>query len=97
MPKKQEFKVLPPFKGPTDETLREFWRRNGGSFHGPNVETGTMPEAKLLPMMRKLIADAWVHKTLNNQQAATIKRLRKQVAAMREANRMAAVGRSMLG
>lgn len=38
----------------TDDALRELWRAHGGNFHGPNVETGTMPEAKLLPFLRSL-------------------------------------------
>lgn len=40
----------------TDEDLRKIWRDAGGSFHGPHVETGTMPEAKLLPFLRVLVA-----------------------------------------
>jgi hypothetical protein len=42
----------------TDGCLREYWRRMGGKFHGPNVETGTMPEAKLLPMLQYLLCKA---------------------------------------
>jgi hypothetical protein len=38
----------------TDDELRALWRDHGGSFHGPNVETGTMPEADLLPLLRGL-------------------------------------------
>lgn len=41
---------------PTDFELRERWRAAGGSFHGPCVETGTMPEAQLLPFLRELAA-----------------------------------------
>jgi hypothetical protein len=40
---------------PTDDELRQMWRGAGGEFHGPNVETGTMPEAALLPFLRKLV------------------------------------------
>lgn len=32
--------------------LRNFWRALGGTFYGPNVETGAMPESKLLPLLR---------------------------------------------
>lgn len=39
----------------SDEALRVIWRMHGGEFHGPNVETGTMPEATLLPLLRSLI------------------------------------------
>lgn len=39
----------------TDDELRALWREQGGSFHGPKVETGTMPEAQLLPWLRELI------------------------------------------
>ncbi len=31
--------------------VRQFWRHLGGSFHGPNVETATIPEAKLLRLL----------------------------------------------
>lgn len=36
----------------TDDDLRKLWREAGGSFHGPRVETGTMPEAALLSFLR---------------------------------------------
>jgi hypothetical protein len=39
-----------------DEELRKLWRKAGGEFHGPCVETGTMPEAQLLPFLRSLAA-----------------------------------------
>lgn len=39
----------------SDELLRTMWRNAGGSFYGPHVETGSMPEAKLLPFLRALI------------------------------------------
>lgn len=38
----------------TDFELRKLWRQAGGGFHGPRVETGTMPESKLLPFLRAL-------------------------------------------
>ncbi len=38
----------------TDDDLRALWRQAGGQFHGPNIETGTMPESALLPFLRKL-------------------------------------------
>lgn len=49
--------TLPPAAtgGKSDEDLREIWRAAGGRFHGPIVETGTMPEAKLLPFLRSLL------------------------------------------
>lgn len=34
--------------------LRAYWAELGGSFYGPNVEHGTMPESKLLPLLRRL-------------------------------------------
>ena len=40
---------------PSDSELREMWRQAGGKFHGPMVETGTMPESQLLPFLRELI------------------------------------------
>lgn len=41
--------------GPSDDALRALWRDAGGKFHGPNVETGTMPEDHLLPFLRGLL------------------------------------------
>lgn len=38
-----------------DWDLRDLWRNAGGSFHGPNVEHGSMPEEKLLPFLRSLV------------------------------------------
>jgi hypothetical protein len=39
----------------SDDALRQRWRDAGGGFHGPNVEHGDMPEAKLLPFLRSLV------------------------------------------
>ena len=39
----------------TDDDVRDWWRRWGGKFHGPNVEHGTMEEAKLLPLLRYIL------------------------------------------
>ncbi len=44
--------------GHTDDELRDLWKNAGGLFHGPHVETGTMPEATLLPMLRKYEEDS---------------------------------------
>ena len=38
----------------TDAQLKSMWVEAGGKFHGPIVETGTMPEERLLPFLRKL-------------------------------------------
>lgn len=38
----------------TDNELRDLWRKHGGRFFGPKVETGAMPEAQLLPFLRSL-------------------------------------------
>lgn len=38
-----------------DQDLRRRWREAGGEFYGPHVETGSMPEAKLLPFLRSLL------------------------------------------
>lgn len=43
---------------PSDDDLRAMWRKEGGRFHGPNVETGTMPDHLLLPLLRRLINEA---------------------------------------
>lgn len=37
-----------------DAALRKMWRDAGGEFHGPTIETGTMPENKLLVFLRGL-------------------------------------------
>lgn len=42
----------------TDDELRTMWRAAGGEFHGPTIETGTMPEVKLLPFLRALAQPA---------------------------------------
>lgn len=41
--------------GMSNDKLRQLWIEAGGAFHGPRVETGTMPEAKLLSFLRKLM------------------------------------------
>lgn len=38
-----------------DDQIRALWRSKGGEFHGPNIETGCMPEAQLLPFLRSLL------------------------------------------
>lgn len=45
-------------KGDDLELLKWWWRRGGGN-HGPNVETWTMPEKKILPLLRRLRAAEW--------------------------------------
>lgn len=68
---------------PTDDMLRKEWRKAGGRFHGPNVETGTMPEAKLLPYLRGLHQRAeGFHQQVMNQ-AAVIAGLREEVRTIR--------------
>lgn len=39
-----------------DLELLKWWWRTGGDNHGPNVETWTMPEKKILPLLRRLRA-----------------------------------------
>jgi hypothetical protein len=34
--------------------LRAFWVQLGGHFFGPNVEHGSIPEIKLLPLLRAI-------------------------------------------
>jgi hypothetical protein len=43
--------------GATDDALRDLWRSNGGRFNGPHVETGSMPESRLLPFLRGLVLE----------------------------------------
>ena len=42
----------------TDDELRTKWRSAGGSFFGPRIETGSMPESLLLPYLRSLYNEA---------------------------------------
>lgn len=46
---------LPDEREATDDELRALWRSNGGDFHGPNVEHGSMKEEDLLPFLRQLV------------------------------------------
>lgn len=46
--------ICSPVEPTGDDDLRAWWREQGGRFHGPNVETGTMPEEQLLPALRGL-------------------------------------------
>lgn len=50
----------PPQQGAavTDDEIRAEWRAAGGSMHGPNVETVTMPEAQYLQFRRSLTLQA---------------------------------------
>lgn len=41
--------------GISDEQLIRLWESAGGSFHGPNAETGTIPQEQLLPFLRRLL------------------------------------------
>jgi hypothetical protein len=34
--------------------LRYLWRRAGGDFHGPNIETANMPESALLQLLEEI-------------------------------------------
>lgn len=43
---------------PTDDELTMAWIAAGGVFFGPNTPTGSMPEAKLFPFLRRLSAPA---------------------------------------
>jgi glutathione S-transferase len=47
--------AIPHLRVLCDSDLRAIWRSKGGSFHGPNVETGTMPEANLLPWLGEIL------------------------------------------
>jgi hypothetical protein len=47
----------------SDADLRRMWRAAGGEFHGPHVETGTMPEANLFRFLREL-ADVYARSAI---------------------------------
>jgi hypothetical protein len=42
----------------SDDQIREMWRAAGGELHGPLVETATMPEDKMLGLIREVAARA---------------------------------------
>lgn len=39
----------------TDAELEEMWRDWGGTFHGPNVEHGSMPKDNLMKLLRAVM------------------------------------------
>lgn len=43
----------------TDDFFEKQWRKAGGNFHGPRVETGTMEKAKLIPFLRLIYSVGW--------------------------------------
>lgn len=51
----QESAVTPSHVAPhfSDFDIRRMWRAAGGDFHGPNIETATMPEANLFRWLRE--------------------------------------------
>lgn len=71
----------PTPQGPTDDDLRAKWRAAGGGFHGPHVETGTMPEALLLPFLRSL---ALSHRETVTQVAEALKAAHPEVSPVTE-------------
>lgn len=47
--------IAAPGRVISDDQIRAAWRSAGGEFHGPSIETGTMPESKLIPFLRGLM------------------------------------------
>jgi len=45
---------LQPLNFDEYRALRSFWCARGGHFFGPNVETGAMPEIRLLPLIQRM-------------------------------------------
>ncbi len=39
----------------SDQWLRDKWQQAGGGFHGPHIETATMPEKALFAFLRGLL------------------------------------------
>lgn len=75
----------------SDDFLRALWRSQGGKFHGPNVETGTMPEAKLLPFLRMWLQEiATKQKQLREAEILNAERNRQNAAAFTENDRLRA-------
>jgi hypothetical protein len=78
----------------TDQDLRRRWREAGGEFYGPHVETGSMPEAKLLPFLRSLLnqsphCQAVIASPLLSQLSATLEVMKS--ANSREPDRLMSV------
>ena len=42
-----------------DDFFEKQWRKAGGNFHGPRVETGCMEKAKLIPFLRLIYSVGW--------------------------------------
>jgi len=71
-----------------DDQLRDLWRKAGGDFHGPIVETGTMPEAKLLPFLRSLAVQMNEYIAQTNTIAEVKQALATGLVQMRDARRL---------
>lgn len=64
-------KASTPDGTPCNVELRGLWYSAGGYFHGPTLESATMPEALLLPFLRSLLSahvaeDAEIRKALHD-------------------------------
>lgn len=66
---------------PTDDELTMAWIAAGGVFFGPNTPTGSIPEAKLFPFLRRLSAPAHPSEGVSAQ----IETLRSELAEEKEA------------
>lgn len=55
---------------PTDDELVQMWIAAGGEFFGPKTPTGSMPESKLFPFLRKLAATQPAAQEVDAQDAA---------------------------
>lgn len=64
----------------SDDELRALWRAAGGSFHGPVVETGDMPESLLLPFLQALLAGRHPHPAANDPDTELRSKLIEQTA-----------------
>jgi hypothetical protein len=62
----------------SDEYLAILWKSAGGDFHGPLVETGTMPQEKLRKFLRSLLTNAIANNKEGQQTTAYSDALRYQ-------------------
>jgi hypothetical protein len=62
--------------------MRAIWIGFGGDFHGPIVETGTMPEVKLLPLLAELRDAASDAIRLHKDKCDALDRIRELEAAL---------------
>lgn len=74
------FEIVPMTKEQTDflDALLTLWQDHGGSFHGPNTETATIPLHRLYAFMQTITSLTWSQKLVI--QAAALATAGRRVA-----------------